>query len=47
MTDVGESKVCTQGFVGSGENGCLLSGSWGALIIIFRDLESKLMVWGI
>ena len=36
-----------QGFWGSGENGYLFSGSWGALIIIFRDLGSKLIVLGI
>ena len=36
-----------QGFWGSGENGYLFSGSWGALVIIFRDLGSKLIVWGI
>ena len=33
-----------QGFWGSGENGYLFSGSWGALVIIFRDLGSKLIV---
>ena len=32
---------------GSGENGYLFSGSWGALVIIFRDLGSKLIVLGI
>ena len=31
----------------SGENGYLFSGSWGALVIIFRDLGSKLIVLGI
>ena len=36
-----------QGFWGSGENGYLFSGSWGALVIIFRDLGSKLIVLGI
>ena len=35
-----------QGFGGSGENGYLFSGSWGALVIIFRDLGSKLIVIG-
>ena len=35
------------GFWGSGENGYLFSGSWGALVIIFRDLGSKLIVLGI
>ena len=33
--------------MGSGENGFLFSGSWGALVIIFRDLGSKLIVLGI
>ena len=33
-----------QGFWGSGENGYLFSGSWGALVIIFRDLGSKFIV---
>ena len=33
-----------QGFLGSGEKGYLFSGSWGALVIIFRELVSKLMV---
>ena len=37
----------TQGFLVSGENGYLFSGSWGALVIIFRDLGSKLIVLGI
>ena len=32
-----------QGFGGSGENGYLFSGIWGALVIIFRDLGSKLI----
>ena len=32
---------------GSGENGYLFSGSWEALVIIFRDLGSKLIVMGI
>ena len=36
-----------QGFLGSGEKGYLFSGSWGALVIIFRELGSKLMVLGI
>ena len=36
-----------QGFWGSGENGYLFSGIWGALVIIFRDLGSKLIVFGI
>ena len=33
-----------QGFWGSGENGHLFSGGWGALVINFRDLGSKLIV---
>ena len=36
-----------KGFWGSGEKGYLFSGSWGALVIIFRDLRSKLTVLGI
>ena len=36
-----------QGIGGSGENGFLFSGSWGALVIIFRDLGSKLINLGI
>ena len=36
-----------QGFWGSGEKGYLFLGSWGALVIIFRDLESKLILLGI
>ena len=36
-----------QGFWGSGENVHLFSGSLGALVIIFRDLGSKLIVLGI
>ena len=35
------------GVLGSEENGFLFSGSWGALVIIFRDLGSKLIVLGI
>ena len=35
------------GFWGSGENGYLFSGSWEALVIIFRDLGSNLIVLGI
>ena len=30
--------------LGSGENDYLFSGKWGALVIIFRDQESKLVV---
>ena len=29
---------------GFGENGYLLSGSWGVLVIILRDLGSKFIV---
>ena len=36
-----------QGFGGSGENGYLFSGSWGALVIISGDLGSKLIFLGI
>ena len=36
-----------QGFWGSGENGYLFSGSWGALVIILRDLGSNPIVFGI
>ena len=37
-----------QGFWGSGENGYLFSGSWGALLIIFLgELGSKLIILGI
>ena len=36
----------TQGFKGSGENGYLFSGSWGVLVIIFRDGGNKFIVFG-
>ena len=36
-----------QGFWGSGEKGYLFSGSWGALLIIFRELGSKHILLGI
>ena len=36
-----------QGFWESGEKGYLFSGSWEALVIIFRDLASMLIVLGI
>ena len=36
-----------QGFWGSGENGFLFSGSWGALVIILGELGSNLIIWGI
>ena len=35
------------GFGGSGENGYLFSGSWGALVVILGELGSKFIVWGI
>ena len=35
-----------QGFGRSGENDYLFSGGWRALVIIFRDLGSKLIVLG-
>ena len=36
-----------QAFLGFGENGYLFSRSWGALVIIFKYLGSKLKVLGI
>ena len=36
-----------QGFWGSGENGYLFPGSWGALVIILGKLRSRLVVLGI
>ena len=39
--------VGPQGIWGSGENGYLSSGSWGALVIIFRDFGSMLIVLGV
>ena len=33
-----------QGFGGSGDKGYMFSGSWEALLIIFRDLGSNLIV---
>ena len=36
-----------QGFWGSVEKGYLFSGCWEALVIIFRELGSKLVVLGI
>ena len=41
------SDMGPQGFWGSGENGFLFSGSWGALVIIFRHLGNKSIVLGI
>ena len=41
------SDMGPQGFWGSGENGYLFSGSWGALVIIFSNLRSKFIVLGI
>ena len=35
------------GFGGSGDKGYLFSGSLGALVIIFKDLGSNLIVRGI
>ena len=40
------SDLSPQGFLKPGENGYLFSGSWGALVIIFRDLGSKFIVLG-
>ena len=50
-------KLSSQGFCGSGENGFLFSGSWGALLVIlgdmgstgnyFRELGSKFIALGI
>ena len=36
-----------QGFWGSGENGYLFSGIWGALVIILGEMGSKRIVLGI
>ena len=36
-----------QGFWGSGENGHLFSGSWGALVIILGEKGRKLIILGI
>ena len=36
-----------QGFWGSGENGYLFSGIWGALVIILGELGRQLIVLGI
>ena len=36
-----------QGFWGSGEDGFLFLGSWGALVIIKGELGSKLIILGI
>ena len=36
-----------QGFWGSGENGYLFSGNWGALVIILGELGSKLIILSI
>ena len=35
-----------QGFWGSGENGYLFSGSWEALVIIFRGAREKAYNFG-
>ena len=42
-----ETHVGPQVFWGSGENGYLFSGSWGALVIILGELGSKLIILGI
>ena len=39
--------IASQGCCGSGVNGYLFSGSWGALVIILGELGSKLIIWGI
>ena len=36
-----------QWFWGSGENGYLFLGSWGALVIILGELGSKLIILGL
>ena len=41
------SIIGPKGFCRSEENSYLFSGSWGSLIIIFRDLGSKFIVLGI
>ena len=41
-----KTEMGPQGFWGSEENGVLFSGSWGALVIIFWELVSKLVVFG-
>ena len=33
-------QLSSQGFCGSGENGFLFSGSWGALLVILGDMGS-------
>ena len=40
-------KGIPQGLWGSGENGYLFSGGWGALVIILGELVSKLIILGI
>ena len=37
----------SHGFWGSGENGYLFSGFWGALVIILGEVGSKLIILGI
>ena len=37
--------IAGQGFCGSGENGYLLSWSWGALVNIIGELGSKLIIF--
>ena len=41
------STTAPQVFWGSGENGYLFSGSWGALVIILGELGNKLIIFGI
>ena len=36
--------MCPQGFWGSGRKGYLFLGSWEAMVIIFNDLGSSLIV---
>ena len=43
----GMTQMGPQGFLGSGENGYLFSGIWGALAIILGELGSKLIILGI
>ena len=46
LNDFGKKKAFKQR-APSGENDYLFSGSWGALVIIFRNLGSKLIDLGI
>ena len=50
LTHHDNTPVGPQGFWGSGEEGHLFSGSWGALLIILGELGSKhilLGIWGV